>query len=37
MKLLDTSVAIDHLRGHSPAVELLRQLTLDDEALAASA
>jgi predicted nucleic acid-binding protein len=36
MKLLDTSVAIDHLRGFGPAVDLLHQLTLDDVALAAS-
>ena len=31
MKLLDTSVAIDHLRGSPPAVELLAQV-LDAEA-----
>lgn len=36
MKLLDTSVAIDHLRGVGPAVELLRDLVSADEALLAS-
>lgn len=36
MKLVDTTVAIDHLRGAPPAVELLRGLTERDESLAAS-
>lgn len=36
MKLLDTSVAVDHLRGAKPAVELLRELINDDETVAAS-
>lgn len=36
MKLLDTSVAIDHLRGAKPAVDLLYSVISDDEALAAS-
>lgn len=36
MKLLDTSVAIDHLRGVQPAVDLLRRLVDDDEPLIAS-
>ncbi len=36
MKLLDTSVAIDHLRGSSPAVELLSSLIDADESLLAS-
>ncbi len=36
MKLLDTTVAIDHLRGVAPAVELLRRLVEADEMIAAS-
>ena len=36
MKLLDTTVAIDHLRGRQPAVDLLRTLIENDETLAAS-
>ena len=36
MKLLDTSVAIDHLRGSPPAVELLSGLIEAGEALLAS-
>jgi len=36
VKLLDTSVAVDHLRGAKPAVELLRELINDDETVAAS-
>jgi predicted nucleic acid-binding protein len=36
VKLLDTSVAVDHLRGAKPAVDLLRSLINDDEAVAAS-
>ena len=36
MKLLDTSVAVDHLRGAKPAVDLLSSLINDDEAVAAS-
>lgn len=36
MKLLDTTVAIDHLRGTESAVELLRSLIDDDEPVAAS-
>ena len=36
MKLLDTTVAIDHLRGERAAVDLLRQLVESDETLAAS-
>ncbi|HEY7960566.1 MAG TPA: type II toxin-antitoxin system VapC family toxin [Solirubrobacteraceae bacterium] len=36
MKLLDTAVAIDHLRGVEPAVDLLARLTDEDETLAAS-
>ena len=36
MKLIDTSVAIDHLRGHEPAVRLLRGALATDETLAAS-
>lgn len=35
MKVLDTSVAIDHLRGLAPAVSLFERL-LDDEAVWAS-
>lgn len=36
MKLLDTSVAIDHLRGSSPAVDLLSGLIDAEESLLAS-
>ena len=36
MKLLDTSVAIDHLRGSQPAVDLLRGLIEAEEPLLAS-
>lgn len=36
MRLLDTTVAIDHLRGTGPAVELLERLNDEDELLAAS-
>lgn len=36
MKLLDTAVAVDHLRGAVPAVELLGRLAQEDEPLAAS-
>ena len=36
MKLLDTTVAIDHLRGYQPAVDLLTDLVKNDETLAAS-
>ncbi|MFN2629786.1 MAG: type II toxin-antitoxin system VapC family toxin [Gaiellaceae bacterium] len=36
MKLIDTAVAIDHLRGEGSATDLLRRLVDEDEALAAS-
>jgi predicted nucleic acid-binding protein len=36
VNLLDTSVAIDHLRGHEPAVALLERLVEADEPLLAS-
>ena len=36
MKLLDTSVAVDHLRGDEAAVRLLRGIVESDEPLAAS-
>lgn len=36
MKLLDTTVAIDHLRGDQAAIDLLRGLIENDETLAAS-
>lgn len=36
MKLLDTTVAIDHLRGTDSAVDLLRRLVDEDETLLAS-
>ncbi|MDN5796013.1 MAG: PIN domain-containing protein [Intrasporangium sp.] len=36
MKLLDTSVAIDHLRGYARATTLLEELLRADEAVAAS-
>lgn len=34
MKLLDTSVAIDHLRGARPAVDLLSRVIEDEDAAA---
>jgi predicted nucleic acid-binding protein len=36
VKLLDTTVAVDHLRGEQAAVDLLRGLVENNEALAAS-
>ena len=36
MKLLDTTVAVDHLRGDQAAVDLLKDLVENDETLAAS-
>jgi predicted nucleic acid-binding protein len=36
VKLLDTTVAIDHLRGDQAAVDLLRALIENDETVAAS-
>lgn len=36
MKVLDTSVAVDHLRGLPAAVDLLRNLVESDEPLVAS-
>lgn len=36
MKLLDTTVAIDHLRGQEAAVDLLRRLFVDGDTVAAS-
>ena len=36
MKLIDTTVAIDHLRGEQSATDLLRGLIEEDESLAAS-
>ena len=36
MKLLDTSVAIDHLRGYAPATSLLEHLLRSDGVVAAS-
>jgi hypothetical protein len=36
VKLLDTSVAIDHLRGVRPAVDLLRELVGGDEPVVSS-
>jgi hypothetical protein len=36
VKLLDTTVAIDHLRGAESAVELLRSLIDEEETVAAS-
>lgn len=36
MKLLDTTVAIDHLRGDEAAIDLLRDLVENEETLAAS-
>ncbi len=34
MKLVDTTVAVDFLRGHAQAVRLLRDLVADDDVLA---
>jgi predicted nucleic acid-binding protein len=36
VKLLDTTVAIDHLRGTDPAVDLLRRLVDEEDAVLAS-
>ena len=36
MKLLDTTVAVDHLRGDQAAVDLLTELVENDETVAAS-
>jgi predicted nucleic acid-binding protein len=36
VKLLDTTVAVDHLRGQQGAVDLLRSLVESDETLVAS-
>ena len=36
MKLLDTSVAIDHLRGVQPAVDLLRRFVDEEESVISS-
>jgi predicted nucleic acid-binding protein len=36
VKLLDTGVAVDHLRGSEPAVELLSDIAASDELLLAS-
>jgi predicted nucleic acid-binding protein len=36
VKLLDTTVAVDHLRGDQAAVDLLRELVENDETLATS-
>lgn len=36
MKILDTSVAVDHLRGFPPAVEFFRHLIESEEEVAAS-
>lgn len=36
MKLLDTSVAVDHLRGQQLAIELVRSLVASDEPIVAS-
>jgi predicted nucleic acid-binding protein len=36
VRLVDTSVAVDHLRGEQPATQLLRRLVEEDEVLAAS-
>lgn len=36
MKLLDTSVVVDHLRGYEPATTLLAGLLHDQQAVAAS-
>lgn len=34
MKVIDTSIAVDHLRGKREAVELLERLVVDDEPVA---
>ncbi len=36
MKLVDTTVAVDHLRGHSPATQVLEDILEHDEILLAS-
>jgi predicted nucleic acid-binding protein len=36
LKLLDTSVAVDHLRGYGPATTLLEDLVRSDESVVAS-
>jgi hypothetical protein len=36
VKLLDTTVAVDHLRGLAPAVDLLNRLIREEETVAAS-
>ena len=36
MKLIDTTIAVDHLRGHSAATQLLEDLLENDEILLAS-
>jgi predicted nucleic acid-binding protein len=36
LKLLDTSVAVDHLRGYAPATALLEDLVRSDESVVAS-
>lgn len=36
MKILDTTVAVDHLRGVAPAVDLLKRLISQEEGVAAS-
>jgi predicted nucleic acid-binding protein len=36
LKLLDTSVAVDHLRGFGPATALLEELVCSDESVVAS-
>ena len=36
MKVVDTTIAIDHLRGEASAADLLRRLVEEDEILAAS-
>lgn len=36
MKLLDTSVAVDHLRGYGPATALLEELVRSHESVVAS-
>jgi predicted nucleic acid-binding protein len=36
VKIIDTTVAVDHLRGVDAAVELMTRLTEEDETLAAS-
>jgi hypothetical protein len=36
LKLLDTAIAVDHLRGAVAAVKLLARMTEEDETLAAS-